>query len=56
MIGGGLASLVHAAFPFAFVTRGSETIGRLHERLLMVRSARGAAAQPPVSELDATHP
>lgn len=33
MIGGGLACLVHAVFPFAFTTRGSETIARLHERV-----------------------
>jgi hypothetical protein len=30
MIGGGLACLVHAAFPFWFQHKGSETIRRLH--------------------------
>src|ERR671912_945183 len=34
MIGGGLACLVHALLPFAFVTRGSETVARLYERMV----------------------
>jgi hypothetical protein len=33
MIGGGLACLVHAVFPFLFVTTGSRTTERLHRRL-----------------------
>ena len=44
MIGGGLACLVHAVLPFAFVTRGSETVARLYERMVTSRAAR--AAQP----------
>jgi hypothetical protein len=33
MIGGGLACLVHAVFPFLFATTGSQTTERLHRRL-----------------------
>ncbi|MBP9034657.1 MAG: hypothetical protein KBG29_12230 [Pseudomonadales bacterium] len=40
MIGGGMACLVHALLPFAYVTRGSETIARLHERMIANRVAR----------------
>ena len=39
MLGGGLACLVHALLPFAFTTRGSETIAKLHDRI--VASRRG---------------
>lgn len=35
-----MACLVHALLPFAFVTRGSETIARLHERMIANRVAR----------------
>lgn len=31
MIGGGFACLVHAAFPFLFVTTGSKTIRKLNK-------------------------
>jgi hypothetical protein len=33
MIGGGIACLVHAIFPFLCVTTGSRTTERLHRRL-----------------------
>ena len=33
MIGGGLACLVHAVFPFLCVRTGSQTMNRLHARL-----------------------
>ena len=33
MVGAGLACLVHAVFPFLFVTTGSDTIRGLHERM-----------------------
>jgi hypothetical protein len=33
MIGGGLACLVHAIFPFLFVRAGSETVKRLNATL-----------------------
>lgn len=42
MIGGGAACLVHAILPFTFVTRGSETIARLHERMVTNRVTRTA--------------
>lgn len=49
MIGGGLACLVHAFFPFLFETTGSSAIRSLHERMILHRprvahSARGMAA------------
>ena len=50
MIGGGLACLVHAVLPFTFVTRGSETIAGLYERMVRSRSARAAVA--PAHRLD----
>lgn len=40
MIGGGLACFAHALLPFTLVTRGSEIIIRLHERI--VTQGRGA--------------
>ena len=46
MVGAGLACLVHAAFPFLFVTTGSDTIRRLHDRM----SARRATALSPRDE------
>ena len=42
MLGAGLACLVHAVFPFLFVTTGSDTIRGLHDRM----SARRASACP----------
>lgn len=46
MIGAGLACLVHAVLPFAFVTRGSETIARLYERMVTSRAAKVHAEGP----------
>lgn len=34
MVGGGLACLVHAVFPFLFVTTGSRTVRNLHQLLM----------------------
>jgi hypothetical protein len=31
MIGGGIACLIHAVFPFLFVNAGSDTVRRLHK-------------------------
>lgn len=45
MILGGAACLVHALLPFAFVTRGSETIARLHERMVTNRVIRPPPAE-----------
>jgi hypothetical protein len=39
MIGGGLACAVHALLPFLFTTTGSQTIRRLHDRMVANRSA-----------------
>ena len=33
MLAGGLACLVHALFPFLFITAGSRCIRRLHSRI-----------------------
>lgn len=33
MIGGGIACLIHAVLPFAFATRGSETVKNLHKNM-----------------------
>jgi hypothetical protein len=38
MIGGGLACMVHAVFPFLFESTGSATIRSLHERMIAHRS------------------
>lgn len=46
MVGAGLACLMHAIFPFLFVTTGSDTIRGLHDRM----SARRAAAPPAQNE------
>jgi hypothetical protein len=42
MVLGGLACLVHAVLPFAFITTASRTIRELHER--MTHRHRGADA------------
>ncbi|HEX4076289.1 MAG TPA: DUF6356 family protein, partial [Candidatus Acidoferrales bacterium] len=44
MIGGGLACLVHAVFPFLFETTGSAAIRSLHERMIAHRSRVARAA------------
>ncbi|MGB7309771.1 MAG: DUF6356 family protein [Candidatus Acidiferrales bacterium] len=46
MIGGGLACLVHAVFPFLFETTGSAAIRSLHERMIAHRSRIARAASP----------
>ena len=33
LIGGGIACIVHAIFPFLFVNKGSETVKGLHTKL-----------------------
>ena len=43
MIAGGLACAVHAVLPFLFTTTGSQTIRRLHGRMV---TNRAAAALP----------
>lgn len=43
MILGGLACLVHAALPFLFTRTGSQTIARLHERMVLSRRRVPAA-------------
>lgn len=43
MIAGGAACVVHSILPFAFKTRGSDTIALLHARLVAKRNAKRAA-------------
>ena len=59
LIGAGLACLVHAVLPFAFVRTGSTTVVRLHERMVTSRApsqaepgttARAAAARETVAQ------
>lgn len=49
MIGAGLACLVHAAFPFLFVTTGSRTILALHAKVTAGR--RKAQVEGVLAEL-----
>jgi hypothetical protein len=44
MLGGGLACLLHAIFPFAFRRTGSECITELHERMVTHRNNSAARA------------
>ena len=39
MIAGGLACAVHAVLPFLFTRTGSQTIRRLHDRMVANRAA-----------------
>ena len=39
MIAGGLACAVHAVLPFLFTSTGSQTIRRLHDRMVQNRAA-----------------
>ena len=45
MIVGGIACLLHALLPFAFVTTGSGVIRKLHDRMVVNRVAP-SRAQP----------
>lgn len=50
MIGGGLACLVHAVLPFLCTSTGSRTIRRLHDRMVVNRTAAPAStAAAPVA-------
>ena len=40
LLGAGLACLVHAVVPALFVRTGSEAITRLHDRMVVNRTAR----------------
>lgn len=39
MLAGGLACAIHAVLPFLFTTTGSQTIRRLHDRMVRNRAA-----------------
>jgi hypothetical protein len=41
LLGAALACLVHAVIPGLFVRTGSEAITRLHDRMVVHRTARG---------------
>ncbi len=56
MIGAGLACLVHAAFPFLFITTGSRTILELHAKVTAGRrkpQAEGVLAELRTASVDA---
>ena len=53
MVGAGLACLVHAVFPFAFVRTGSATINRLHGHMT---GRLGPLGTPPQSAKPAPSP
>jgi len=38
MLGAGVACLIHALLPFLFVRTGSNTIAKLHDRMIVNRS------------------
>ncbi|MFA5968637.1 MAG: DUF6356 family protein [Sphingomonas sp.] len=40
MILGGMGAVIHAFLPFAFKTKGSDTIGKLHARMVAKRTAK----------------
>ncbi len=46
MILGGLACMVHGLLPFLFTSTGSQTIKRLHERMVISRRRADASVQP----------
>jgi hypothetical protein len=43
MVIGGTACMIHAVLPFAFETKGSETIAELHRRMVAKRGAARSA-------------
>jgi len=44
MVVGGIACLLHAVFPFAFITTGSDAIKSLHDRMVVNRLKSSAPA------------
>ena len=44
MILGGLACMVHGVLPFLFTSTGSQTVKRLHERMVVSRRRAEASA------------
>lgn len=49
MIGGGVKALVHAVFPNAYETAGSDTIRRLHKIMVEKRGAKRDATMEMLS-------
>ena len=58
MLGGGLACLVHAVFPFLFLRTGSATITHLHQHMndrmgapgTVGAPAKSKTAEPPIAD------
>ncbi|MGH8319548.1 MAG: DUF6356 family protein [Steroidobacteraceae bacterium] len=48
LLGAALACLVHGLVPGLFVRTGSQTVTRLHDRMVVNRTARGASPPVPV--------
>jgi hypothetical protein len=46
MLAGSLACFVHGLFPWMFTTRGSDTIRKLHHRMVNHRVVQPADASP----------
>lgn len=54
MVAGGMACFLHALFPFAFVTTGSDAIKTLHDRMVVNRLKSSAPANADDSSTSAT--
>lgn len=48
LLGAGLACLIHALVPGLFVCTGSKAIARLHDRMVVNRTARGGSRAVPL--------
>ncbi len=47
MVGAGLCCFIHGLLPFLFVKTGSNTVARLHERMVVNRDRRPRVAPAP---------
>lgn len=45
LVASGIACLLHGIFPFLFVKTGSETVGELHDRMVIHRDRRSQGDQ-----------
>jgi Family of unknown function (DUF6356) len=52
MLVGSLACFVHAAFPWVCTTTGSQTVVRLHQRMVINRSRNRLDEMRPLNPLD----
>lgn len=54
MVFGGLACIIHAIFPFLFVSTGSQTVKKLYA-IFLNRTAPASPATSNIKELDRSH-